>query len=306
MALFQCNVITDAQGREMDVHGTVAFPAGACCDHLEEMSVPWHWHEDMEAVVMIRGSAAVAVGGENLLLKAGEGCFINAGTLHELHAAEPGACWLHGLVFHPRLVGGSADSVFWQKYVSPLCGQEGFQGVALRDDGGWQTAALAEIEAAWSACAREEDGYELEARASLSRLLHLLRRNCAEDAQHRPSARELRDAERMKRMFNFIQAHLDGEMNVAEIAASAAISESECLRCFRSTIGMPPVKYVRRVRLEKAAELLRGTRQSVTEIGFQCGFQNSSYFIRRFREWKGCTPAEYRAGRRNEGTAANR
>ena len=74
------------------------------------------------------------------------------------------------------------------------------------------------------------------------------------------------------------------------------LSESECLRCFRSSIGMPPIQYVKRYRVQKAAELLTSTDQKIAEIGAQCGFQDTSYFTRTFREIKGVTPGEYREG----------
>ena len=46
--------------------------------------------------------------------------FINAGVLHADWPLAAGRCRLHSVVFHPRLVGGSPDSVFWQKYLQPL------------------------------------------------------------------------------------------------------------------------------------------------------------------------------------------
>ena len=54
------------------------------------------------------------------------------------------------------------------------------------------------------------------------------------------------------------------------------------------------MKYVKEVRLRKAAELLLATERGVAEIGAQCGFLDASYFTKTFREWAGCAPSEYR------------
>ena len=95
-------------------------------------------------------------------------------------------------------------------------------------------------------------------------------------------------------MLRHIQRSFAEEITVADIARSALISESECLRCFRDTIGVPPIQYVKRYRVQRAAELLSATDRKIADIGAQCGFQDTSYFTRSFREIKGMTPGEYR------------
>ena len=87
-------------------------------------------------------------------------------------------------------------------------------------------------------------------------------------------------------------------LTVAQIAASASVSKSECLRCFRASIGATPIQYLRQFRVQKAAELLVGTRLKISDVGAQCGFQEPSYFIKTFRELMGRTPAAYRAQKR--------
>ena len=84
------------------------------------------------------------------------------------------------------------------------------------------------------------------------------------------------------------------EVTTASLAASAMISESECLRCFHKTIGLPPMQYLKQFRIQKAAELLISTEKKIGDIGAECGFLDTSYFTKVFRELRGCTPGEYR------------
>lgn len=120
MALSACNTETDSAGRELTVHGTAAFPIACYHDDLEAAPVPWHWHEELELLIASEGGVLAAAAGEKYTLAEGDGLFINAGVLHADWPLAAGRCRLHSVVFHPRLVGGSPDSVFWQKYLQPL------------------------------------------------------------------------------------------------------------------------------------------------------------------------------------------
>ena len=148
--------------------------------------------------------------------------------------------------------------------------------------------------AAWQACGSEQPGYEFSVRAALSRLVLQLERYPRPSAEPPPTEKALRDGERIRTMIQFIQAHCGEELTAAQIAASAAVSESECLRCFRAAIGVPPMQYLRQLRLQKAAELLQTTQLRIADVGARCGFQDASYFTKTFREWKGCSPGAYR------------
>ena len=293
MALSLCFPLsTDPLGREMTVHGTPLFPVACYHDDLEQMGVPWHWHEELEVLLVEVGTARVRVSGGEYIVRQGEGVFINTGVLHGVWALEPGKCRLHSIVFHHRLVGGSVDSILWQKYLEPLLGDPCRPCIAF-GEAPWEQEAILAIENAWQACVQESEGCEFEARNQLSQLIYLLYCHTPA-AQKCPTAKRQRDGERMKTMLQYIQAHLSEEMTLPQIAQSTNISPNEALRCFRSVVGSSPIQYVRLLRLQKAAGLLSSTDQPISDIAFQCGFQEMSYFAKVFRQWQGCTPSAYR------------
>ncbi len=123
MALSLCRTTVDDSARELMEHGTAAFPIACYHDDLQAEPVPWHWHEELEVLVVSEGMILATAGGEKFRLGKGEGLFINAGVLHGDWPLNAGSCRLHSMVFHPRLVGGNPDSVFWQKYLQPLLDQ---------------------------------------------------------------------------------------------------------------------------------------------------------------------------------------
>ena len=298
--LAECNVQINQQGRELTKHGTALFPIACYHDDLSEEAVPWHWHDELEAVVVTEGSAVIAAGSEQAAVSAGNGFFIHAGVLHEAWGAGDSACRFHSIVFHPALVGGSIDSVFWQHYLQPLMENTSLGIIFFDGSADWKVQAIRSIENAWQACVAEPPGYEFQARSELSWLIFLLFSHVR--APHvRLSGKALRDGERIKAMLQYIQEHHSEALNTAQIARSAMIGESECLRCFRSTIRTTPMQYVKRLRIQKAAALLASTDQKIIDIGTQCGFQEMSYFSKIFREIQGCTPSEYRKARRPHG-----
>ena len=296
MALAVCNTTTSQNGRELVEHGTVQFPVACYHDDLGVEEVPWHWHDELEVFLVTEGEAVVAAGTEKYTVKKGQGFFVNAGVLHAAWDAGNSGCRFHSIVFHPRLVGGSIDSVFWQNYVQPLLENEFLRCLFLDDSLGWSKEAVEAIEEAWQGCVKEEPGYEFFVRSNLSQLIFLLS-GYRPTEKKRISQKSLRDGERIKKMLQFIQENYSGEISTRMIAECALISDSECLRCFRSMIGMPPIRYVKQFRVQKAVELLLETDLKITEIGTQCGFQDISYFTKTFREMKGCTPSEFRRNR---------
>lgn len=297
MALSECGLTTNSKGRELKEHGTPMFPVACYNDNLAEAEIPWHWHDELELIAVEVGTASISVGGESYTIEQGNACFINAGALHGGWAVGDGDCVLRSMAFHPRLVGGSIDSIFWQGYLQPLISDPACRCVRFDRDIPWNAEAIQAIENAWQICVAEQAGFEFQARAVLSQLVYLLASHRFAPPQSPPQCtpeKALRSGERIKAMLQYIEEHFDEELSTAQIARSATLSESECLRCFRDMIGTTPIQYLRQLRIQKAAELLAKTDRRIADIGALCGFQEMSYFAKIFREMKGRTPSEYR------------
>lgn len=293
MALVECTTTVDESGRELLKHGSFEFPVACYEDNFQVTDVPWHWHEEWEAVLLSKGSCTVAAGSQKVLLTAGQGFFIPSGILHGCWDTLHSGCRFHSLVFHPRLIGGNPDSIFHQQYIKPLLAPKHTELVTLSPDVFWQKQALEAIEAAWQAITQEVPDYPLESRSALSRLAALLCRNLPPE-QTIPIEKEQRDFQRIKVMLQLIHSEFENDLTIARIADCAAISESECLRCFRAIIGTPPIQYLKQYRIRQAASQLLETKDRISDIAVRCGFQDMSYFTRAFREKMGVTPSQYR------------
>lgn len=113
------DVVADDEGRELVQHGSALFPIACYEEDLKSYSVAWHWHEEFEYILAVKGPLAVDVSKARLVLQTGQGVFVNSGVFHAVEQAETGDALLHSGVFHPRLIGGM-DTIFWQKLVHPL------------------------------------------------------------------------------------------------------------------------------------------------------------------------------------------
>ena len=88
---------------------------------------------------------------------------------------------------------------------------------------------------------------------------------------------------RVERVLAHIQNHLDGLLSLEELAGVAHFSPYHFHRIFRGMVGESVKEHVRRLRLERAAHQLRFTRQPVTAIAFDAGYQTHESFTRAFR-----------------------
>ena len=92
----------------------------------------------------------------------------------------------------------------------------------------------------------------------------------------------------------YLRAHLDEPLSVAALTKHLGFSRARVFELFTAETGLAPHHYLVRLRLDKATELLRNTRQSITEIAFATGFASGQHLSRVFRKYRGETPSECR------------
>lgn len=98
--------------------------------------------------------------------------------------------------------------------------------------------------------------------------------------------------ELLKKAVGYIRSHYPEPLTITEVATHAEISERYLRKLFSRHLGLSPVDYLNRVRINKAVELLGNTEMSVKEISFVCGFASPQYFSRVFKRQTGITPGE--------------
>lgn len=92
----------------------------------------------------------------------------------------------------------------------------------------------------------------------------------------------------------YIQAHLDQDLKLSDLATIAGMSQFHFGRMFKQSLGISPHQYVLQQRIERAKQLLKGSKLSIAEIALQCGFNSQSHLGKAFRAAIGATPSDYR------------
>jgi len=101
--------------------------------------------------------------------------------------------------------------------------------------------------------------------------------------------------ERMTRVLAYIQRHLYDNIDVKALADIACVNECYLIRLFTRELGLPPLKYINKKKIEKSQLLLLTDARPVKEIAYTMGFSDESYFIRLFKKNVGMPPQEYRS-----------
>ena len=296
MALQKCGLNLNRDRKELQPHGSADFPcAGYDSYHTErpEDVIPWHWHQEIEIIYIAEGRMEIKVPAKSYILNQGDMAAINSNVLH--YASALGECRLHSLVFSPQLIAGNSDSVFAKKYMDPLLSCEAFSGLPV-----WagKKNITALFNAAFEALAQDTNGFEFIVRENFSRICFYLW-GLFSGQLHEKADHFHQDTIRIRRMIEYIQKNFARNLPLSEIAASANISERECLRCFQKTIQTSPVQYLLKYRVMQGAEMLRQNQgRSISEIAADCGFESPSNFAKIFRRFYNCTPREFREKKR--------
>ena len=99
---------------------------------------------------------------------------------------------------------------------------------------------------------------------------------------------------RVQLVIDFMSANLQRKISLAELTEVANLSASHLSRLFNTQTGLSPGEYLRRLRMEKAGDLLATSVLSIKQVMALTGYNNKSHFVRHFRRSFDLTPSEYR------------
>ncbi len=102
------------------------------------------------------------------------------------------------------------------------------------------------------------------------------------------------EADGVSRAIELILVNYDRDLPLQALAAEGGMSRYHFLRVFKKRVGLTPKAYLRQVRVEQAAELLRHSDLTVTEVAVRCGFKGPSRLAEAMRQTYGVAPGELR------------
>ncbi len=103
---------------------------------------------------------------------------------------------------------------------------------------------------------------------------------------------------RQRRVLSYIDAHLQDDLTLERLAAEIDLSPDHFGRAFRASLGVSPLRYIAKRRLQRAKTLLLDPGLSITDIAMALGFATPSHFTSNFHKATGTTPTQWRRDRR--------
>jgi AraC family transcriptional regulator len=138
-----------------------------------------------------------------------------------------------------------------------------------------------------------EDGLYVDTIAQMM-AVHLARHYSSRSRPPRMPKTRAISAWKIRRLIEFIEENLDGDLTLEAMAGEVEISPLYLPRAFKSAVGQSPHQYVLARRIERARDLLRNTDSPIVEVALSSGFSSQSHLCNWFLRSVGVSPAAYR------------
>ena len=247
-----------------------------------------HWHNDVEFLVTLAGTAEHSINGKIITLHRGETIFVNSRQMHYARPIGGERSEILCIRLNPNML--SMSPFFDSSYVLPVTQNHNMPYFIFREDGGWQQEVIRCLTEIYRHS--KSPSSHLKIHGLLCLIWSQLFENMPESSL--PNLADANDLTAIETMIECIEQHYAEKLSLPQIAEAGHVCESKCCRLFGKYVHKTPNTYLTHYRLGKAAELLTQTEQSVTEIALACGFSGASYFSETFRKHFGVTPKEYR------------
>ena len=248
-----------------------------------------HWHTALEIIVPMENWYDATIDDKNFHVQQGEILIIPSGSLHSLRAPQSGArfIFLFDVSSIATLHGFSQiESIF----APPQCITKSTHP-QIYDD---VYQLLMQMSNEYFS---EKDFAELSIFSLLLNLLVMIGTNHLNNlnffSSMRPSKQRVY-TNKFNTVMEYIDTHYMNDLCLDDVAAAADFSKFHFSRLFKQYTGFTFCDYIRHRKIRAAEELLNQSDLTITEVAMQSGFVSLSTFNRVFRQFKHCSPTEYR------------
>ncbi|MCI5650059.1 MAG: AraC family transcriptional regulator [Fusicatenibacter sp.] len=271
---------------EKKQHGTGEFPLEyySVDEHHPRYHMPFHWHKETELLYVRSGQIQLSLDGTSHLAGPGELIYISDGSIH---GGEPFDCVYECLVFDPKqlLMQLPAIRHYLRKIErKELIVQQHFDASATE-----LTSCAGDL---FSLLRNPPSGWELLVLGKLFELYGLIfREGCFKVASTDPVNQG--KIWQLKPVLEYIDNNYRFPISLEDLSRLAGMSPKYFCRFFSAIIHRTPIDYLNYYRIERACYLMETEDLTVTDAAYECGFNDSSYFVRIFKKYKGITPKQY-------------
>ena len=250
-----------------------------------------HCHPEAEFLYLAAGEADFFLENIPFHLATGEAILIPPNRLHRAVCPTYSGASFYAFVFSPDLIARPDDILHYRKYVQPLLHCTTIGHLHFTPKQSWQDLVLASLRDLL--LSHEYSNLsDLKVRGNLLILWDILYTHLLKDSIQDMQWDRLE--QQLQPILHYIHDHYAENLSLKTLANLIPVSEAHLCRSFREFTGSTPFAYLKKYRIMKSCELLTRSNQKISEISALCGFNNISYFNRKFKAQNGMTPGQYR------------
>lgn len=244
--------------------------------------MPFHWHNEYEFIRVVKGEFPLSVDEKTYIIQEGQSAIVVAGAIHGGSTTDTiyecvvfdyiNICQKNYLEFAQTL--SSLDKIKNHVIV--------FQENSLINNSINSIFELFQSEHISTSNKLKVLGYTLQI---IGEIL---------DTSTKYDSKPNNNIERMKEVLSFIKQNYTQNITLEMLANKANLNSKYLCHIFKQMTGRTPIDYLIYYRIECACEQLVLTNNSITEIALSCGFNDISYFSRKFNQLKNISPNKYR------------
>lgn len=287
----------DINLKEKTIHGNSMFPLRvySITDLEGKYFLPLHWHSEIEIVYVEEGTLSFNIDMSEIKVSKGNCIFINSEQLHSAHSLNEEPSIHHAIVFDLNILNSSIYDYCQNKYIDPLLKNYFRFPKLLTINSPCGDMTLREILEIINAYATKNIGWELNIKASLLKIVaNLAQGDMFLKDMNNISLPKDYNVEQIKKILTHIHNNFNKKIHITDLAKISNMNPQYFCRFFKSLTGKTPVTYINHYRIEKACKLIKTEEMKIMDICLTVGFDNFSYFIKKFKEYKNCTPSQYR------------
>lgn len=232
---------------------------------------PSHWHEHLEIHYVFEGTTSVWCEGKLTEIKAGECLVINSNELHEgIGGESKHLC----IIISPSVMG--TVNVIYNNVIADKSLNELAEKLLFEYTNPDKSSNIAIM------------GY-----VNLI-IAHLNRNHVFKEYDKAGYSAYSRKTATLNKVVTYLDENFYQEISLQDVAKLANVNKSYLCNIFHEYTGKTIKEYINELRVEKAKGLLLNTDMPITEISYVCGFNDSNYFARKFRQITGLTPSKTR------------
>ena len=251
----------------------------------ERYRMPMHWHREAELILIRQGKLELYIDNQSVRAEAGDLALIGEGVIH---GGEPEDCVYECIVFDAAMLL-HLDAC--KRALKPVMNHSLFVKADVIAGDAPLSAAARSLHDAVTAGVAENEPAVLGA---LFGVYGALSRRQPLAALSLPAPQISQKAEQLKPALEYIETHYGQQITLETLARLTGLSPKYFCRFFHTIVHRSPIDYVNYYRVECASHFLTATDMTVAEIAQRCGYNDSSFFIKQFRKYKGTTPRRYR------------